>query len=94
MGILYISSKNKNPLIKFEQKQTEKKNPRKKKKTIVRKLWGNAWKLKVNEKERVFRSYLHLRTKTLEDLRRKRQKTFLDWIGRERKGQKEKKYFW
>ena len=48
--------------------------------------------MKINEKERVFRSYLHLRTKTLEDLRRKKKK-ILDGIDQERKGQKEKKNF-
>ena len=39
-----------------------------------------------NEKGRVFRSYLHLRMKTLEDLMKKTTKFFrLDWSVKERK---------
>ena len=46
-----------------------------------------------NEKGRVFRSYLHLRTKTLEDLRRKM--TRKSWIGsvEREKDEKKKKLF-
>ena len=89
MGIMYISSKYKTPLINFEQKQPEIKIP---KNPQFEKYEKNAWKLKINEKERVFRSYIHLRTKSLEDLRRKTTTKFLDWIGRERKGQGEKSF--
>ena len=46
-----------------------------------------------NEKERVFRSYLHLRTKTLEDLRKKMTKIFrLDWSRRESEEKFEKAF--
>ena len=45
-----------------------------------------------NEKEMVFRSYLSLEAKTLEDLRKKTKK-FLDWIGRGEKVRKSIKSF-
>ena len=47
-----------------------------------------------NEKERVFRSYLHLRTKTLEDLRKKTttKKFRLDRSRRESKEKFEKSF--
>ena len=35
-----------------------------------------------NDKERVKRSYLHLRTKTLEKFKEESDKKGLDWIGR------------
>ena len=35
-----------------------------------------------NEKERVIRSYLHLRTKTLKKFEEESDKKGLDWIGR------------
>ena len=38
-----------------------------------------------NEKERVFRSYLHFWTKILEDLRKKKK---IDWIGQGEKVRK------
>ena len=50
-----------------------------------------------NEKERVFRSYLHLRTKILEDLRKKTTTTTTttkrkkDWIGQGEKVRKSSK---
>ena len=34
-----------------------------------------------NEKEEVFRSYPHLRTKTLEKFKEENNKNGLDWIG-------------
>ena len=43
MVIMYISSKNKKPLIKIEQKQPENQKP---KKSFVRKNEENAWKCK------------------------------------------------
>ena len=46
-----------------------------------------------NEKERVFRSYLHLRTKTLEDLRKKMTKFFRLDRSRRESGEKSEKAF-
>ena len=46
-----------------------------------------------NEKERVFRSYLHLRTKTLEDLRKKTTKNFRLDLSRRESEEKSKKTF-
>ena len=37
-----------------------------------------------NEKGRVFRSYLHLKTKTLEKFQEKNDKIGLDWISQRR----------
>ena len=37
-----------------------------------------------NEKGRVFRSYLHLKTKTLEKFQEENDKIGLDWIGQRR----------
>ena len=50
-----------------------------------------------NEKQRVFRSYLHLRTKILEDLRKKttkkkKKKFRLDWLRRESEEKFEKTF--
>ena len=46
-----------------------------------------------NEKERVFRSYLHLRTKILEDLRKKTTKKFRLDQSRKESEEKSKKAF-
>ena len=95
MGIVYVSSKNKNTLIKFEQKQPENQNPQK---SLVQKF---MWKMqeecmKIENKWKRKGIYV---LPTLEDkipwrFEEENDKKVLDWIGQERKGRKEEKTFW
>ena len=94
MGIICIWTKNKNPLIKYEQKQVKNNIKKKPQISLVRKSWRKCMKNVNNLKNK---GYLGLTytwgQKPLKIWGGKRQK-ILDWIGRERKGRKREKTVW
>ena len=72
MGNMFTTSKNKNPVIKFERNQLKNQKPQK---TIGPKISPKMHEnYEYNEKEGVKRSYQHLKTKTLRKIRKKMTK--------------------
>ena len=79
---MLLISNNKNPINKIDWKQLIW--------TKIPKSLGLKFSIKMlencdfNEKERVFKSYLQLRTKTIEKFVEENDKNGLDWIGQRR----------
>ena len=88
---MLLISNNKNPINKIDWKQLIW--------TKIPKSLGLKFSIKMlencdfNEKERVFKSYLQLRTKTIEKFVEENDKNGLDWINQRRKVRKLLKKF-
>ena len=91
MGFICIWTRNRNPLIKFEQKQIKNKKPQI---SLVQKSWRKCMKNVNNLKKEGYLGLIYTwGQKPLKIWGGKRQK-ILDWIGQERKGRKKEKSLW